>query len=122
MSIFFRPYLISSYISFSVFVVYRSNINNWYKCEPGSGSLVQKKSGSITCENLVDIGVACNDTIKPEKITWEGSGPVLKGAQRAIYRFDGSTTASYPVHSSCKSSTKKHKRGVTNPYGQIFIK
>jgi hypothetical protein len=89
------------------------------------GSLVNVKNGSIICENLTDIGVACKDAIKPDKILWEESGPVLlkEGTgRRSIYRFDGSTSASFPTHNSCKSSSKNHKEGVANPYGQIFIK
>ena len=116
------------------FLLYRSNINNWYKCKQDVGSLVNVKNGSIICENLTDIVVACKDAmiktikpdkIKPNKILWEESGPVLlkEGTgRRSIYRFDGSTSASFPTHNSCKSSSKNHKRGVANPYGQIFIK
>ena len=82
---------------------------------------MNKTSGSISCKHVKKIVGNCTDTIGPDEVMWEGSGPVLKGS-RSIYRFDGSTSQWFPTHNSCKASTKNHKQGVPDPYGQIFIK
>jgi hypothetical protein len=85
---------------------------------------VNKTNGSISCKQVKKIVGNCTDTIVPDEVMWEGSGPVLKGALSgpSIYRFDGSTTKWFPTHNSCKKGTKNHKKGVPDPYGQIFIK
>jgi hypothetical protein len=101
---------------------YRSNINDWYICKPDVGSLVGKKNGSISCQHVQKIVDNCTDNI-PDRIVWEDSGPVLIAKDNlSIYRFDGSTSEGFPTHNSCKASTKNHKKGVPDPYGQIFIK
>ena len=80
-----------------------------------------KMNGSISCQHVRNIVGNCAETIVPDKIMWEDSGPVLKGF-RSIYRFDGSRSKGFPTHNSCKASTRNHKQGVPDPYGQIFIK
>lgn len=101
---------------------YRSNINDWYQCKPNGGSLVRQKNGSIFCNHTKET-TNCGSTVIPEIVEWEKSGPVLRGSGNiAVYRFDGSTSNWYPTHNSCKNGTKNHKRGVANPYGQIFVR
>ena len=122
-------FLMLADIDFKINPVYRSNINDWYRCEPVEGSLVRNKTdGSIKCLHIGENVGNCTNTKTdtPTKIVWEDTGPVLKGTA-AIYRFDGFTSKAVPVHNSCvynkdNNSTRNHKTGVENPYGQIFIK
>lgn len=90
---------------------------------------MRNENGSIACEHVKKIAGNCSQDI-PTGIRWEDSGPVLKSGSTSIYRFDGSTSASFPTRNSCDvfnkdvtvSNSRNHKSGVLDPYGQILIK
>ena len=48
----------------------KSNINNWIACKEGTGSLVQQKAGSITCQLVKQLSNQCAGVVpKQETIT-----------------------------------------------------
>lgn len=101
----------------------RSNINDWYQCNPREGNLLRNEPGSICCDLARTIGGNCSHRVEPNDIQWEDSGPVLSGKDNiAIYRFDGSTSIRFPVHNWCKGNVTNHMTGVPDPYGEILIR
>ena len=99
----------------------KSNINDWIVCQPSNGSIVAKKDGSLSCQNLKNVGTTCSGVV-PHKIIWESRGPTLR-ASSFYYDFDGSTTdGNWPAHDPCGTDRQNHKKGVSNPGGQIYLR
>ena len=74
----------------------KSNVNDWIVCQPNGGSIVTKKGGSLSCENIKNVGTACSG-VAPNKIDWLICGPILK-ASSAYYSFNGITRGDWPPH------------------------
>ncbi|XP_028392896.1 uncharacterized protein LOC114517395 [Dendronephthya gigantea] len=103
-------------------VMVKSNINDWIICKPNVGSLVIKKSGSMNCQNIKNVATACNG-VAPTRVWWGSVGPDFSGPN-TYYWFDGYTRSNWPVHSPCSgiNGVDDHKKGVSNPGGQIYLR
>ena len=98
----------------------KSNINDWVVCQPRGGSIVTNKRGSLSCQNIRNVATACSG-VAPYKIIWFSYGPSLD-ASWLYYYFDGRTLGDWPTHDPCGNGNKKHKEGVSNPGGQIYLR
>ena len=98
----------------------KSNINDWIVCQPSGGSIVTQKHGSLTCQNVKNVAIACSGVV-PYRIAWRYRGPIIL-ASWYYYYFDGSTRGNWPVHDPCGKYQKFHKKGVSNPGGQIYLR
>ncbi len=99
----------------------RSNINNAYLCTPGTGSIINARSGNIACSLLNDtVQSGCTDTPDLYINAPGTTGPYLNIGSHAIY-WDGSTDYSYPTHDPCGTNTASHITGVNNPGGQLYL-
>ena len=98
----------------------KSNINDWIVCQPSGGSIVTKREGSITCKNLKNVATACSG-VAPNKIYWNVRGPSLSNYS-AYYYFDGNRHSNYPTHDPCAKNQQNHKKGVSHPGGQIYLR
>ena len=98
----------------------KSNINDWIVCKPSGGSIVTKKHGSLSCQNIKNVATACSG-VAPNRIVWYPPGPSLY-ASTFYYYFDGSTRYNYPTHDPCGGNQQNHKKGVSNPGGQIYLR
>ena len=99
----------------------KCNINDWIVCQPGEGSIVEEKDGSISCENIKNVATACNG-VAPNTVHWRTLGPSLDVSWKCYYFFDGKTTGSWPTHDPCGKKEANHKKGVSNPGGQIYLR
>jgi hypothetical protein len=99
----------------------KSNINDWIVCQPNGGSLVTKKDGSMSCQNIKNVATACSDVV-PNRISWWWSGGPSLFASFAYYNFDGYTGNGWPIHDPCGKSQTNYKKGVSNPGGQIYLR
>jgi len=54
----------------------KCNIHNWITCKEGNGSLVQWKSGSITCKLVKQVSKQCAGVV-PKLLTMHSYGPYL---------------------------------------------
>ena len=108
-----------------------SNINHWISCSPGSGSLVDFRSGTISCKNVRNISVSCpgNAPSHIEVSTQDAeiwmTGSVPPYTNTAIFNdFEGRTDIWRPVQDPC--STSSWQPGVSipdgEPRGNIFIR
>ena len=97
----------------------KSNINDWVVCQPNGGSIVAKKDGSINCQNMKNVATACS--VAPYTIKWYYRGPSLR-ASSFYYFFDGGTDGNWPTHDPCGKNRQNHKKGVSNPDGQIYLR
>ena len=98
----------------------KSNINDWVVCQPnGGGSMVTKKQGSLSCRNIKNVATTCS--VAPYKITWQPYGPILY-VSSIYYYFDGNPRSNWPTHDPCGKSSQNHKKGVSNPGGQIYLR
>ena len=98
----------------------KSNINDWVVCQPSAGSIVTNKGGAISCQNIRNVATACSG-VAPNRIFWYPPGPSLY-ASTVYYYFDGSTRHNYPTHDPCGTDQQNHKKGVSNPGGQIYLR
>ena len=105
----------------------KSNINDWIVCQPINGSIVAEKDGSISCQNIKNVTAACSGVV-PIEIWWHWSGPVLETVRKGprsyslFYLFCGKTDWYWPVHDPCGRGDPNHKKGVSNPGGQIYLR
>ena len=98
----------------------KSNINDWVVCQPSGGSIVTKKQGSLSCINVKNVALSCSG-VTPNRIYWRSYGPVLH-ASSFYYYFDGYTQNDWPTHDPCGKNSQNHKKGVSNPGGQIYLR
>ena len=100
----------------------KSNINDWIVCQPNGGSLVTKTAGSMRCQNIRNVATACSGVV-PNAIYWNPNcGTFLHASFSFYYYFDGCTGRSWPVHDPCGKTGTNHKKGVSNPGGQIYLR
>ena len=99
----------------------KSNINNWIACKEGTGSLVERKAGSITCKLIKQVSKQCSQGVVPKFFKMHGHGPSLEGRGHCYY-FDGSTTGNWPTHDPCGRNQPNQLKGVVNPHGNIFVR
>lgn len=97
-------------------VLIKSNINDWIVCRPNGGSLVTKKDGKMSCQNIKHVAPKCHNS--PSRIYWISPGPTF---DKYLYFFDGQTSSWCPTHDFC-NTCKGHKKGVSNPSGAIYIR
>lgn len=106
-------------------VLIKSNINNWLVCEPGTGSLVLWRDGSMSCQIVKRVTDTCNTTPAPTKFASSiGYGPMFYSAdyQNSIYYyFDGFTRNNWPTHDPCGKNRGNHLKNVADPHGNIYI-
>ena len=98
----------------------KSNINDWIVCQPSGGSIVTQKSGSLSCQNVKNVATACSG-VAPRKIYWWSRGPSIY-ALSDFYFFVGDTRGDWPTHDPCGKYNQNHKKGVSNPGGQIYLR
>ena len=98
----------------------KSNINDWIVCQPSGGSIVTKKEGSLSCQNVKNVVTTCSG-VAPYRIIWYSRGPSFF-ASSWYYDFDGSTRGGWPTHDPCGKNSKYHKKVVSNPGGQIYLR
>ena len=98
----------------------KSNINHWVVCQPSDGSIVTNKEGSLVCQNIKNVAITCSG-VAPNKINWHSHGPSLY-ASWYYYYFDGDTGSNWPTHDPCGRNGQNHKKGVSNPGGQIYLR
>ena len=103
----------------------KSTINNWIKCTPRTGSLVELKNGSLVCETVKQM-LNCDDELfVPNKmlISSKYSGPRLKRYPIGTFYFwDGSTSHYIPSADPCGESHFNPQNVVASPRGAIFIR
>ena len=104
----------------------KSTINDWIVCQPNDGSIVEERTGSISCENIKSVAQACSGVV-PEYLQWKvESGPTLrstKGSLSSYYRFEGARDRQRPIHDPCGTgNASNHKKEVANPGGQIYLR
>ena len=102
----------------------KSNINNWFVCQAGKGSLTEWRSGDASCKKVKQVVGVCADKSPPAFFLTHPCGPqLLKGVGGGIFFFfDGNATAEWPVNDPCGSSGADFLKGVDNPHGNIFIR
>ena len=98
----------------------KSTINDWIVCKPNNGSIVAKRDGSISCDNIKNVATACSG-VAPYQMAWQQRGPRLN-AKSSYYHFQGGTDAYWPSHDPCGEKKPNHKKGVNNPGGQIYLR
>ena len=98
----------------------KSTINHWIVCQQNIGSIVTKQSGSISCKNVKNVATTCAGLV-PNRIRWFPHAPILV-ASKAYYSFDGDTDRHWPRHDPCGEGKANHKKGVSNPGGQIYLR
>ena len=104
----------------------KSSINDWIVCQPIDGSIVThthrfyKKRGSINCQNIKNVATACSGVV-PYRMYWYTTGPFIS-ASMEFYEFNGEKGRYWPIHDPCGRGEPNHKKGVSNPGGQIYLR
>ena len=99
----------------------KSTVNDWIVCQPNGGSIITKQGGSVSCENIKNVTTACSNVV-PDFLRWNVHGPVLRNSDQAYYYFEGSTDFDWPKHDPCGVGKANHKKGVSSPGGQIYLR
>ena len=103
-------------------VLIKSNINNWLKCEPRNGSLVDWKRGRVNCQIVRHVTDTCKSKPAPSSFALMNYGPTFKTTERMYYYFDGYTGCHWPTHDPCGENGGNHVKNVVNPHGNIYIR
>ena len=98
----------------------KSTVNDWIVCQPNGGSIVTKQGGSVSCVNIKNVATACSGVV-PYSLKWFKGGLCLR-ASKMYYFFQGNTDFWWPVHDPCGLGNTNHKKGVSNPGGQIYLR
>lgn len=103
-----------------------SNINNWVRCSPSSGSLVTRTMGSISCSVVLAARSFCTTTA-PTRLGEEpgiGLGLFLNGSGFSTYYFweVRTDTGNWPTHDPCGSNSGNQVTGVATPRGRVYLR
>jgi hypothetical protein len=98
----------------------KSNINHHLKCSDGTGSISSVQTGSMSCDNVLDVGTNCLGNA-PTKMTWHANGPSLEGPSH-MYYWEGNGASNWPTHDPCGTNGQSHVHNVAKPWGAIYIK
>ena len=99
----------------------KSNINHWITCQEGTGSSVAFRAGSINCRAVKNVAAKCHG-VAPSKIEKDTEGIYLR-ASSFYYDFEATTSKYKTVFDPCgKGKGTNYKRGVSKPYGSIYIR
>ena len=98
----------------------KSNINNWFACKEGTGSIVKQKKGSIHCKLVKQVAKNCGGAV-PKSWKFHANGPSFSGGGQ-FYYFDGSKSSHWPTHDPCGTNRADQLKNVPNPHGNIFIR
>ena len=106
----------------------KSNINDWIVCQPSGGSIVThthrynitKNRTSISCQNIKNVATACSGVV-PNDVVWYRAGLYLVDVGE-FYEFNGEKGYFWPFHDPCGRGEPNHKKGVSNPGGQIYLR
>lgn len=109
-------------------VMATSDVNHWVKCQPGTGSVVTKTEGTLTCQMVKVVVTGVCVTTVPSY--WGTSDPAGVGFYTSAtdnlatyYFYEGLTaTTNWPTHDPCGHNAANQKDGVTNPHGQIWVR
>ena len=72
-------------------VLIKSNVNNWLKCDPETGKLVDRERGSVNCEIVRLVTDTCRSKRAPSIFSLMNYGPTFKTTENMYYYFDGYT-------------------------------
>ena len=93
---------------------------------PGTGSVVTKTDGTLTCQMVKPVPATCQTTVPAY---WGTNSPYGLGFFRSsdpystYYFYEGYTsTATWPTHDPCGTNQTNQLAGVTNPRGQLWIR
>lgn len=108
-------------------VMATSDVNNWVKCQPGTGSPVTKTEGTLTCQMVKIVVNMCTTTVPTY---WGQSDPAGAGFYTSstdllgtYYFYEGlTTTNNWPTHDPCGHNGQNQKDGVPNPHGQLWVR
>ena len=102
----------------------KSNINNWLICSPDTGSLVEWRTGNITCKIAKLVSDTCLNGLPPSYFRATGfCGPSLKtNGGGGYYYFSCCTSRGPPKHNPCSTGEKNRLKNVENPHGNIFVR
>ena len=103
-------------------VLMKSNINNWLRCDPGTGSLVDWKSGGVNCQIVRWVTDVCRNKQAPSSFLPNKYGPIFKTTESIYYYYDGFKENYWPTHDPCGENKGNHVKNVGNPHGNIFIR
>ena len=104
-------------------VLIKSNINNWLKCDPGKGSLVDWKSGNVSSQFIRQVTERCEYRPAPSRFAATGNyGPKFKTTEKMYYYFDGYKGENWPTHHPRGRNQGNHVKNVVYPRGNIFIR
>ena len=102
----------------------KSTINNWVSCVPGTGSLVTKTLGSLSCKFIKQIVTEKPSCVSvPEKLGLIPYGWTLASSDgKLMYYFEQSnSTGNWPTHDPCVQGGPNQKKNVKNPHTNIYI-
>jgi len=101
-----------------------SNITHWVRCSTGSGSLVNNASGTLNCENVMNIAPLCSGTAPNIFKSTGGSDcrPALMLDNGLFICWDGRTNNNWPTHDPCGNNGSNHVANVTDPHGAILLR
>lgn len=102
----------------------KSNINNGLICSPDAGSLVEWKTGNVTCKIAKQVADTCSNGLPPSHLrAGRFCGPALlwKGGGQCYY-FVGCTGRGKLAHNPCRMGEDNRLRNVENPHGNIFVR
>jgi hypothetical protein len=107
-------------------VMATSDINHWVKCQPGTGSVVTKTEGSITCQMVKTVPNVCLTTVPAY---WGQSDPAGVGfylssnLHATYYFYEGyTTTMNWPTHDPCGANQANQINDASTPHGQLWIR
>ena len=109
-------------------VLIKSNINNWLKCQPRDGSLVDWLEGSVSCQIIKRVTDTCSDTLAPSRFSpapSQGFGPMFYSSKywnSTYYYFEGFKGNHWPTHDPCGTNRGNQVKNMPNPHGNIFIR
>ena len=100
--------------------LHESNINNQIQCSPDVGSLVDWRSGAVTCKIVAALKPGYCDNVIPTELKITKCGPSLL-ATSIVYILEASRHC-HPHHDPCGLRIHPNLTNIPHPRGWVYLR
>ena len=103
-------------------ILVKNNINNWITCSENGGSIVDNRSGPISCNvTKVIVEGQCEDVV-PFVIEKHGASVSLSAQSGMYYNLYTGDSSSWPVSDPCGAGGQRQLTEVEEPGGWLYVR
>ena len=103
-------------------ILLKNNVNNWITCSENGGSLVDMRSGPISCNVTKVVVEGQCEGVVPFVVEKHGASVSLSAQGGMYYNFYTGDSSSWPVSDPCGDGGQRQLTNVEEPGGWLYVR